>query len=210
MDLRPPRLALSAEVCLCPLVEKDSSLVVILNVGKSKREGGRSANNGSGGGVLRSVAGTHELVVGSRPWDDTSQVGTHGIEAIALKISVLLNNKVGGITLQALGKRVVASLVCFQVGLFSELISKGILGGGSASSASSTRGEEEEDVGNGKSTDSDGSRTHEDQVHDVSALLVNVKLSLGSGHAHRSDSGAALDIDGGWGEGGGGADEGGR
>jgi hypothetical protein len=56
-------------------------------------------------------------------------VSTHGIKTIALEASVVLNNEVGGIALQALGKGVVAGLVGFQVWLRKKVISILILGG---------------------------------------------------------------------------------
>jgi len=63
-------------------------------VGKSEGKRGRSTDNGTGGGVLGSVAWAHELVVGGGPWDNASQVGAHGVEAVALKGLVLLHDEV--------------------------------------------------------------------------------------------------------------------
>jgi len=163
------------------------------------------------GTYLRSVARAHELVVGGRPWDNTSQMGAHGIKAVVLKGSISLNNKVCGITLQTLGKRVVSRLLLRQVSLLEKLISKGILGRDSAVSTSGARGEEEKNVWNSKSTDRHGGRSDEDQVHKVSAVCVDVKFTIGSRHADGSDSrGALLHIDRGRGKSGRGADEGGR
>jgi hypothetical protein len=179
-------------------------------VGKGKWKGSRSTDNSSGGGVLRSVAWAHELVVGSRPWDNTSQVSAHSIKTIVLKRSVLLNNKVCGISLKTLGKRVVTSLVGGEVILLKQIISKSILGGDSSSSTSGTRGDEEEDVRNSKSSNGNGGRADEDQVHEVSAVLVNVEFTLSGGHADGGDSlGALLNIDRSRSKCGGGADEGG-
>ena len=159
---------------------------------------------------LRSVARAHELVVGGRPWDDTSQMGAHGIKAEALKGSISLNNKVCGITLQTLGEGVVSGLLLGQVSLLEEFVSKGILGRDSAVSTSGARGEEEKDVWNSKSTDRHGGRSDEDQVHKVSAVCVDVEFAVGSGHADGSDSrGALLHIDRGRSKSGRGADEGG-
>lgn len=159
---------------------------------------------------LRSVARAHELVVGGRPRDDASQVSAHGVEAVVLEGSVLLNDKVGGISLKALGEGVVTGLLRGEVLLLENFVSKGILGGGSASSASGARGDEEEDVGDGKSSNGNGGGADEDQVHEVPAVLVDVELALGGGHAHGSEGRAALlHIHRGGGEGGRGADEGG-
>ena len=43
---------------------------------------------------LRSVTWAHELVVGSRPWNDTSEVRAYCIKNIILKSTMILNNKV--------------------------------------------------------------------------------------------------------------------
>jgi hypothetical protein len=66
-------------------------------VGKSKGKRGRSANNVTIGGVLGSVAWAHELVLGGRPWDDTSQVSTNGVKTERFKSLVFLDNKVADI-----------------------------------------------------------------------------------------------------------------
>jgi len=159
---------------------------------------------------LRSVTWAHELVVRGRPWDDTSQVCAHSIESIGLKGAISLNNQISGITLKPLGKGVVASLLACQVFLHKNFISKGILGGGSTSSTSCARWNKEEDVRNGKASNGHGGRADKDQVHEVSALLVDVVFTLGGGHAHGSDGGAALlNIHAGRGECSRGADEGG-
>ena len=57
-------------------------------MGKSERKRGRSTNDVSIRGVLGSVARAHELVVGSGPWDDATQVSADycdGFEAFHSK-----------------------------------------------------------------------------------------------------------------------------
>lgn len=44
---------------------------------QSKGKRGGSTDNGTSGGVLRTVARAHELVVGRRPRDDATQVSAH-------------------------------------------------------------------------------------------------------------------------------------
>ncbi len=157
---------------------------------------------------MRSVARAHELVVSGRPRDDTSQVCAHSIETIVFKGTVSLNNQISGITLEPLGKGVVARLLNCQVFLLKDFISKGILGWRSTTSTSSARRYKEQDVGNGKASDGHGGRADKDQVHEVSALLVDVVFTLGSGHARGSNGGAALlNTYAGRGEGSGGADK---
>ena len=63
-------------------------------MGKSKWKRSGSADNGTSGGVLRSMAWAHELVVSSRPWDDASQMCADGVQTVRFKGLVLLNNKV--------------------------------------------------------------------------------------------------------------------
>jgi len=52
VNLSPPRLALRAEVGLCPWAEDDLVRFVDLEVGKSKRKRSRSTDDGSSGCVL--------------------------------------------------------------------------------------------------------------------------------------------------------------
>jgi len=208
VTLNPPGLSLGTEVCLSPGRENKVSRLAGIKVGKGEWKGGRSTDNGSSGCVLRSVAWAHELVVRGRPWDDTSQVCAHSVETICLKGAIRLNNKISGITLEPLGKGVVAWLLACQVFLLQDFISKGILGRSSTTSTSGARRNEEEDVGNGKASNGHGGRADEDQVHEVSTLLVDVVFTLCGGHAHGSDGGAAmLNIYAGRGEGSRGADE---
>ena len=47
----------------------------------------------------------HELVVGSRPWDDTSQVSADGVKTVRFKSLVFLNNEVSEINLERKDKR---------------------------------------------------------------------------------------------------------
>merc|ERR1719203_602219 len=191
VNLSPPGLSVGTEVSLSPGAEKDGSGLIGITVGKSKGKGGGSTNDSASGGVLRSMARAHELVVGGRPRDDASQVGAHGVEAVGLKGSIILDDKVGGIALKSLSEGVVTGLVGGKVLLLVEVVSKGILGGDSAVSTSGARGEEEEDVGNGKASNGHGGGADEDEVHEVPAVLVDVELALGGGHAHGSNGLAA-------------------
>jgi len=75
--LVPPSLPSGTEVIFCPGGEKDLSGVIHFAMGKGKRKRSRSTNDVAVGGVLGSVARAHELVVGSRPWNDTSKMGAH-------------------------------------------------------------------------------------------------------------------------------------
>lgn len=77
VSLVPPSLGSSTEVILGPWGEKDLAIFGNIAVGKSERKRGRSTNDGSGRSVLGSVARAHEFVLGSRPWNDTSQVSAH-------------------------------------------------------------------------------------------------------------------------------------
>ena len=52
VNLRPPRLAVRAEVGLSPWAEDDLIGFVDLKVGKSKRKRSGSTDDGSSGGVL--------------------------------------------------------------------------------------------------------------------------------------------------------------
>ena len=78
------------------------------------------------------------------------------------------------ISLKTLCKAVVAGRVSLKVRLGEKVGTEGILGGNSTISSSAARGDEEEDVRNGKSSNSNGSRTDKDEVHEVTTVLVNV------------------------------------
>mmetsp|Transcript_9930 Transcript_9930/g.23239 ORF Transcript_9930/g.23239 Transcript_9930/m.23239 type:complete len:189 (-) Transcript_9930:236-802(-) len=152
VNLGPPRLAFRTEVGLCPWAEDDLIGFVDIKVSKSKRKRSGSTDNGSSGCVLRSVARAHELVVGGRPRDNTSQVSADGVQAIVLKRSVFLNDKVCGISLQSLGQTVVSGLLLGEVRLRENLVTEGILSRTSATSSTRAWGEEEEDVRNSQAT----------------------------------------------------------
>jgi hypothetical protein len=53
-----------------------------------------STNDATVGGVLRSVARAHELVVSRRPWDDATQVCAHCVQTVRFQGFVFLDNKV--------------------------------------------------------------------------------------------------------------------
>lgn len=92
--LVPPALSVGAEVGLGPGREHDLAVLGHVTVGKGEGKGSGAANDGTGGGVLGSVAGAHELVVGSGPRDDAAKVGADGVEAVGLKGFVILDDKV--------------------------------------------------------------------------------------------------------------------
>ena len=92
--LVPPSLSSGAEVVLDPWREDDLAILGGVAVGKGKWKRSGSTDNGSSWGVLRSVAWAHELVVSSRPWDDTSQVCADGVQTVRFKGLVFLDNEV--------------------------------------------------------------------------------------------------------------------
>ncbi len=149
-------------------------------MGKCKRKRGGSTYNGSGRGILRSVTGAHELIVRGGPGYNTSQMGAHGVKSVTLEGLVLLYDEVSGISLKSLGKRTISGQLGLEVWGGKEIISKGVLGGNSSSATSGRRGEEEVNVRKSKSGNGDSSRTNKDKVHDITTLLVNVKLISGS------------------------------
>eukprot|EP01083_Nonionella_stella_P195570 720317_1 len=129
----------------------------------------------------------------------------YSVKSVSLKGLVLLNDKVSGISLKSLGKGTVTRRLGCKVISGNEIISKSILGGDSSSSASGRRWEEEVNVwksksSNGdssssasgrrweeevnvwksKSSNGDSSGTYKNEIHDITTLLVNVKLISGS------------------------------
>jgi len=82
-----------------------------------------------------------------------------------------------------------------KVLLGHEIISKSTLGGNSASTTSRRRGEEEVYVRKSESSNGDSGRTDEDEVHDITTLLVNVEVSIccldGGGDAGSSHGGGS-------------------
>merc|ERR1719183_1133910 len=188
--IRPPKqpLSVGAEVGLGPGGEHDLAVLGHVTVGKGEGKGSGAANDGTGGGVLGSVAGAHELVVGGGPRDDAAKVGADGVEALGE----------GAVTDGLLGKVV----------LGEKVVTKGVLGGDAASSATGARGNEEGDVGDGKSADGYRGASDEDQVHEVTTVLIDVELVGCLGHIEADSRAGSRNLC--RGKGGGGADEGGE
>jgi hypothetical protein len=92
--LVPPSFSASAEIFLRPGGEQDGFVGFNSGVRKGKWKRGRSTNNRSIGSVLRSVAWANELVVGSHPWDDATQVSAHGVKTIGFDGLVFLDDQV--------------------------------------------------------------------------------------------------------------------
>jgi len=192
--LVPPSLSASSEIVFRPRREKDLSVFGGVAVGKSKGKRGRSTNNVSIRSVLGSVARAHELVVGGGPWDNATQVGADGVKTVAFEGLVILDNKVCGISLQSLGQRSVSSGLLGKVCLGEEVVTKSILGRDTSGTTSGTRGDEEEDVWDTNGTNSEGTRSEKDQVHQESTFFIDVQF-LAGGHVHGGDSRAGSSSD---------------
>jgi hypothetical protein len=93
-SLVPPSLLAGTEVRLAPGVESDLAIFGNIAVGKSKGKRSGSTDDVTIRSVLGSMARAHELVLGGRPWDDTSQVSADSVKSVRLKGLVLLDNKV--------------------------------------------------------------------------------------------------------------------
>ena len=101
LHLVPPSLSTGTEVFFSPWGEKDLAIFGNITVGKSKRKRSRSTNNRSGWRILGSVAWADELVVGSRPWNNATQVcadwsrrgGKSNVRKAAQKISCNMSRK---------------------------------------------------------------------------------------------------------------------
>merc|ERR1712070_568025 len=89
--LLPPWIQTSAEVLLCPGF-KHNLAIIIFNMCKSKGQRGRTTYYFSCGIILRSMAWANELVGSLVPWHDTTQMGTHCIQAIALNSILFSDN----------------------------------------------------------------------------------------------------------------------
>ena len=98
--LVPPTLRVGTEINLGPGREHDLAIVGDIAMRESKGKRGRSANDGTCGGVLRSMAGAHELVVGCRPWDDATKMGAYGIKTVGLKSPVIFHDKVTALKIE--------------------------------------------------------------------------------------------------------------
>ena len=77
--------------------------------GQGKRS--RTANHLPVGVVLGAVARALELVLGLVPRDDAAQVRAHSVQPEVREGTILLDDQVRGVTLQALRERVVARQV---------------------------------------------------------------------------------------------------
>ena len=115
--LVPPAFSVGTEVGLGPGGEHDLAILGDVAVGKGEGKGGGTADDGTGGGVLGSVAGAHELVVGSGPRDDAAKVGADGVEAVGLKGLVVLDDKVAlGLDGRRAGNREKVSIPACGIG----------------------------------------------------------------------------------------------
>jgi hypothetical protein len=63
-------------------------------VGQSEGKRGGSTHDGTGRSVLGSVARALELVGGSGPRDDATQMGAHSVQTVALNGLVILDDNV--------------------------------------------------------------------------------------------------------------------
>merc|ERR1711907_304002 len=93
--LIPPSLATGTEIVFRPRRERNLSIIRRFAMGEGERKGGGSSNDVPIRRILRSVARAHELVVGSRPWDDATQVSAHSVQTEAFDRVVVLHNDVG-------------------------------------------------------------------------------------------------------------------
>jgi hypothetical protein len=73
--LVPPSLRIGTEINFSPGAKDNLATFVSITVGKCQWKWCGSTHNGTGRRVLGTVARAHELVVGGRPRNDTSQVG---------------------------------------------------------------------------------------------------------------------------------------
>ena len=64
------------------------------------------------------MAWAHELVVGSRPWDVTSQVSAHSIKTIRFKSLVFLDDKVSAKRKKSISKLAGKKAMAFVVKVF--------------------------------------------------------------------------------------------
>jgi len=92
--LVPPSLSSGTEVSLSPGAEHNLSIITSITVRKSKGKRGRSTDDMTIRGVLRPVARAHELVVGSGPRDNATQMSAHGVKTVRFKCLVVLDNQV--------------------------------------------------------------------------------------------------------------------
>jgi hypothetical protein len=94
VSLIPPSLASGTEIILGPVGKEDFAIVRHIAVRQCQGQRSRSTDDGAIGSVLGSVARAHELVGGSGPRNDTTQMSAHGVQTVIFKRFVLLNNQV--------------------------------------------------------------------------------------------------------------------
>ena len=140
--LLPPRVKSGTEVLLGPRAEGDD-VVDDVGVGEGERERGRSADDLTLEVVLASVARAHELVLGSVPRNDASQVRADGVDSVVLD-SRVVGHQVGGVSLESLDQRAVSRLVILQPSGQLDLVSSGITSRLSSGTTSRSLGDEEE------------------------------------------------------------------
>ena len=118
-------------------------------MGEGEGEGGRPTDHLALRVVLRSVARALELVLSPDPGDDAAKMGADSVDSEVLYGTISTNDKVGGVSPESLGKRVVSSLMGGEPGLCLHVISEGVLGSNATASTSSALGDKEKGIGNG-------------------------------------------------------------
>jgi hypothetical protein len=93
-SLIPPSLASGTEIILGPVGKENFAIFRHIAVRQCQGQRSRSTDDGTIGSVLGSVARAHELVGGSGPRNDTTQMSAHGVQTVIFKCFVLLNNQI--------------------------------------------------------------------------------------------------------------------
>lgn len=121
------------------------------------------------------------------------------IKTVRFKAAVFLNDQVSGISLQPLGQRAIVGWLGFKVSLGEDFVTKGILGGKSTGATSGTRGDEEGNVWDTDGSNSEGSGSDQNEVHQESTFFVDVQFLRG-GHVD-GNNGTRGNLSGGKGSG---------
>lgn len=124
VDLGPPGIFIGAEVCFSPLA-KDQLVVNDICMGQCQRSRSRTTDNLAGFVILRPVTRAHEFALAYVPGYDAAKVSADRIEAIAAN-GFVVDNYVGGVTLESLGKVAIACRVRGQVLADHNVVTEGV------------------------------------------------------------------------------------
>lgn len=111
---------------------------------KGERQRSRSTNDCASRSILGTMTRAHKLILGLIPRDNTTQMGTNGIEGIILEIClIIINNEISSITSESLNKFTRTCEMRIDIFLLLNIITQSILRDSTTGAGAARLGHEE-------------------------------------------------------------------